>query len=127
MNAWADAKMRNPGFGADGIAGTADDVKPMLEVTGRQFEWRIRYAGKDGVIGTEDDVHIVNDLHLPVNEEILLIQIKSQDVLHSFFLPHFRVKQDVVPGMKQFVWFKPTRPASTTWSAPNCAAGDITR
>ena len=48
---------------------------------------------------------LVNDLHLPINEEIVL-KIKSQDVLHSFFLPNLRVKQDVVPGMKQFVWFR---------------------
>ncbi len=108
MNAWADQKMRRPidGPGADGIEGTADDVlkAPIVEVTGRQFEWRIRYAGKDGVLGTFDDVHEVNDLHLPVDEDVV-IQIKSMDVLHSFFLPHVRVKQDVVPGMKQFVWF----------------------
>jgi cytochrome c oxidase subunit 2 len=43
-----------------------------------------------------------------VNEEIVL-QIKSADVLHSFFLPNLRVKQDVVPGMKQFVWFEPNK------------------
>lgn len=109
MNAWADAKLRRPldSPGPDRIEGTADDVikPPLVEVTGRQFEWRIRYAGKDRVLGTRDDVHTVNDLHLPINEEVV-IQIKSQDVLHSFFLPHLRVKQDVVPGMKQFVWFR---------------------
>jgi cytochrome c oxidase subunit 2 len=102
MNAWADAKMRRPVL-ADGTL-----QPPLAEVTGRQFEWRIRYAGKDGTIGTADDVQLVNDLHLPVNEEIVL-QIESQDVLHSFFLPNLRVKQDVVPGMKQFVWFRPNR------------------
>jgi cytochrome c oxidase subunit 2 len=112
MNAWADAKLRRPldSPGPDRIEGTADDVlkPPLVEVTGRQFEWRIRYAGKDGKLGTRDDVHLVNDLHLPINEEVV-IQIKSQDVLHSFFLPHVRVKQDVVPGMKQFVWFRANR------------------
>jgi cytochrome c oxidase subunit II len=102
MNAWADAKMRRP---------TLPDGRPkppIAEITGRQFEWRIRYAGEDGVVGTPDDVQLVNDLHLPVNEEIVLA-IKSQDVLHSFFLPNLRVKQDVVPGMKQFVWFLPNK------------------
>jgi cytochrome c oxidase subunit 2 len=115
MNAWADAKMRRPllSAGPDGIEGTADDVlkPPLCEVTGRQFEWRIRYAGPDGVIGTADDLHVVNDLHLPVNEEIV-IQIKSMDVLHSFFLPNARIKQDVVPGMRQFVWFRPNKQGS---------------
>jgi len=115
MNAWANARMRRPtiGPGVDLIAGTADDeLKPPLAlVTGRQFEWRIRYAGKDRLLGTNDDlvtddVFTVNDLHVPVNEEIVL-QIESEDVLHSFFLPNARVKQDVVPGMRQFIWFLP--------------------
>ena len=101
MNAWAREKMIRPMEG--------DQVKPPLaEVTGRQFEWRIRYAGADGEIGTADDLHVVNDLHVPVNDEIVL-EIKSADVLHSFFLPNARVKQDVVPGMLQHVWFKPTQ------------------
>ncbi len=118
MNAWADAKMRRPMLaGPDGQLGTPDDViKPEIaQVTGRQFEWRIRYAHTkadpdnwrpgDGYIYGDDDVYVVNDLHLPVNEEVV-IQIKSQDVLHSFFLPNLRLKQDVVPGMQQFVWFR---------------------
>lgn len=112
MNAWADAKMRRPiqSAGADGIEGTADDqlLPPLVEVTGRQFEWRIRYAGKDGVIGTQDDIFTVNDLHIPVEEEVVL-RIHSEDVLHSFFLPNVRIKQDVVPGMSQYVWFRANR------------------
>jgi cytochrome c oxidase subunit 2 len=47
----------------------------------------------------------VNDLHVPVDEDIVLV-LKSDDVLHSFFLPNFRLKQDVVPGMKQQQWFR---------------------
>jgi cytochrome c oxidase subunit 2 len=108
MSAWADAKLKRPLLSnADGIIGNEDDVPlpALVKVTGRQFEWRIRYAGEDGIIGNEDDVQLVNDLHLPVNEE-LVVQIESQDVLHSFFLPNMRIKQDVVPGMKQFVWFR---------------------
>jgi cytochrome c oxidase subunit 2 len=93
MDAWAANKMRRP------------DMLPTAEITGRQFEWRIRYPGPDGVLDTPDDLYHVNDLHLPMNEEVLLV-IKSQDVLHSFFLPNLRVKQDVVPGMKQYVWFR---------------------
>jgi cytochrome c oxidase subunit 2 len=94
MNVWAAEKMRIP------------DMKPTAEVTGRQFEWRLRYPGPDGELYTPDDIFHVNDLHVPVNEEILLV-IKSQDVLHSFFLPNLRIKQDLVPGMKQYLWFKP--------------------
>ena len=117
MNAWANHKMRRPilSKGADGLEYTADDIyqAPLAEVSARQFEWRIRYPGTQGnknkgVIGTPDDIHVVNDLHVPVNEDVVL-SIKSQDVLHSFFLPNLRLKQDVVPGMKQHVWFKATR------------------
>ncbi len=100
MNAWADAKLRRPT-----LAGSEELRPPLAEVTGRQFEWRIRYAGNDGLLGTPDDVHVVNDLHVPVDEDVVLA-IKSQDVLHSFFLPNLRLKQDLVPGMKQFVWFR---------------------
>lgn len=107
MNAWADSKIRNPAAGPDEILGTADDMLPTLEVTARQFEWRLRYPGlkAQGKLGDSDDIFVVNDLHVPINEEILL-DLKSADVLHSFFLPNVRVKQDAVPGMKIPVWFR---------------------
>jgi cytochrome c oxidase subunit 2 len=111
MNAWADAKMMRPMLaGVDGRLGTEDDIPqpPLAEVKGRQFEWRIRYAGTDGVVGTADDVFTVNELHVPIDEEVVLA-MKSEDVLHSFFLPNLRVKQDVVPGMKQHLWFRPVK------------------
>lgn len=103
MNAWADVKIRNPG--ASGPNGKG--MKTTVEVTGRQFEWRLRYPGKDGELGTPDDIYHVNDLHIPVDEEIL-VSLKSADVLHDFFLPNLRVKQDAVPGMAIPVWFKAT-------------------
>ena len=99
MNAWANVKMRRP------------DMPPTVEVVGRQFEWRLRYPGHDGMLGTEDDLHLVNDLHLPVDEQVL-VQLKSMDVLHSFFLPNLRIKQDAVPGMKIPVWFQGTETGS---------------
>jgi cytochrome c oxidase subunit 2 len=99
MNAWANAKLDRP------VAADGTPLPPLAEVTGRQFEWRIRYPGADGVIGTPDDLFDVNTLHVPMDEPVVL-RIQSQDVLHSFFLPNLRVKQDVVPGMKQHVWFK---------------------
>lgn len=111
LDAWASAKTRIPQIPAPGapVANGQAQVTipkpPLAEVTGRQFEWRIRYAGPDGELGTRDDLFTVNELHVPSGEEIVLT-IKSEDVLHSFFLPQMRVKQDVVPGMKQFVWFE---------------------
>lgn len=109
INAWADARMRRPilSKGEDRIEGTKDDVlkPPFAQVTGKQFGWDIRYPGVDGVIGTADDVFDENILHVPVDEDVVLM-IKSRDVLHSFFLPNLRIKQDVVPGMVQYVWFQ---------------------
>jgi cytochrome c oxidase subunit 2 len=73
--------------------------------------WRLRYPGRDGALGTPDDLFLVNDLHLPIDEDVL-VQLKSMDVLHSFFLPHVRIKQDAVPGMKIPVWFRATETGS---------------
>jgi len=95
MNTWADVKMRRPAMAAS------------VEVVGRQFEWRLRYPGRDGTLGTPDDLFLVNDLHVPADEDFL-VQLKSMDVLHSFFIPNLRIKQDAVPGMKIPVWFKAT-------------------
>jgi len=98
MDAWAEAKLK-----------VGQPVDPfVVEVTGRQFEWRIKYPGPDGQLETPDDVTTVNSLHLPVGANIL-VKLKSQDVLHSFFLPNLRVKQDAVPGMVQNVWFQPVK------------------
>jgi cytochrome c oxidase subunit 2 len=96
MNAWADVKMRAP-----------PGMRPTVEVTARQFEWRLRYPGPDNRFGTLDDIHHVNDLHVPVDTDIL-VDLKSMDVLHDFFLPHLRIKQDAVPGMNIPVWFRAT-------------------
>jgi cytochrome c oxidase subunit 2 len=102
MNAWADAKMRRPNLG------TLPNGSPIVtaEITGRQFNWDVRYPGDDGELHTPDDiVRYDGDIHFPSGEEVLLV-IKSADVLHSFFLPNVRMKQDVVPGMEQYMWFK---------------------
>ncbi len=78
------------------------------DVTAGQFEWRITYPGPDGKVGTRDDVHGVNKLVVPVETDIV-IHLKSRDVLHSFFLPNLRLKQDAVPGMTIPVWFRARR------------------
>ena len=61
-------------------------VQPLAEVTARQFQWKIRYPGPDGRIGTRDDLHAVNDLRF-VQGRPVVIDLKTEDVLHSFFLP----------------------------------------
>ncbi len=85
----------------------------LAEVTARQFEWRIRYPGfdADGNLlplmpdPQPTDLYSVNDLHLPVGAPVM-IQLRSSDVQHSFFLPELRVKQDAVPGLVIPVWFE---------------------
>ena len=102
MDAWADAKINRP---TEVVGNREIPQRPLVRVTGRQFEWRLRYAGEDGELGTKDDVLLVNDLHIPL-DKVVVIQIEAEDVLHSFFLPNLRIKQDVVPGMTQFTWFR---------------------
>ena len=82
-----------------------------IAVHGQQFEWMITYPGGDGVLGTEDDFEVRNQLHLPVDTPIA-IQLTAEDVIHSFFIPSFRVKQDAMPGMPQVIWFQVTEPGS---------------
>ena len=80
-------------------------------VTAKQFEWNVTYAGPDGVTGTADDISTLNIMHVPVDRAVN-ITLRSEDVLHSFFLPDMRVKQDAVPGMDITVWFEATAPGA---------------
>jgi len=80
----------------------------QVEILAEQFAWNIRYAGPDGQMETADDITTLNQLHLPIGQATS-IRIKSKDVIHSFFVPEFRVKQDAVPGLPAQVWLEPTR------------------
>lgn len=110
------------------------DVKPNedyieIEATGQQFNWIIRYPGPDGKLGTRnyklttannqlgmdfndpktwDDVLPGQELYLPVGKKVR-VRITAKDVLHSFFLPNFRVKMDAVPGLPTFFVFTPIK------------------
>jgi len=79
-----------------------------IGVHGKQFEWQMRYAGADGKLGTDDDLEVRNQLHIPVNQPVA-VELSAEDVIHSFFVPEFRVKQDAVPGMKILAWFQATK------------------
>lgn len=100
-----------------------------IEVTAEQFVWNVRYPGSDGVFGRSDvqamstdnplglnnsdsaaldDIYLQNQLYLQVNKPAH-VRLRAKDVIHSFFLPHHRVKQDAVPGMNIDLWFVPTR------------------
>lgn len=76
----------------------------FYKVTAKQFNWEITYPGPDGKLGTADDVTVENDFHVPVNK-VVRIDLGSKDVIHSFFVPSLRLKQDAVPGRNIRVWF----------------------
>ncbi len=76
-------------------------------VRAQQFEWHFTHPGPDGQLDTGDDFSLRNQLHVPVNQPVWL-RMAAEDVIHSFFVPAFRVKQDVVPGMTTQVWFEAT-------------------
>jgi len=77
-------------------------------VTAKQFEWHFRYPGPDGKLDTDDDFEKRNELHVVVNQTYS-VRLRSEDVIHSFFIPVFRIKQDAVPGLTILAWFKPIR------------------
>jgi len=79
-----------------------------VEVMPQQFAWNFRYAGLDGEFATADDlIPTQNQMHIPVNTPVV-IQIAPYDVIHSFFIPNFRVKVDATPGMVNTLWFQAT-------------------
>lgn len=109
--------------------GAAPPDAEIVEVTGEQFMWNFRYPGADQSFGQtdprlisttnplgidpndpagKDDVLSINQLHLPEDKPVRL-QLRAKDVIHSLFLPNFRVKQDAVPGMKIEIWFQPAK------------------
>ena len=101
----------------------------VVQVTGEQFAWNMHYPGPDRVFGrtdiklldlqsnplgldrtdpaAKDDVTTVNQLYLPVNRPVI-VRLRSKEVIHSFGVPEFRVKQDAIPGLTIPIWFIPT-------------------
>lgn len=97
VSTWATVKRQAP------------DSDFELQVTAKQFNWEIVYPGADGKFDTDDDKKFDNDLHVPVNK-VVRVHLQSSDVIHSFFLPNLRLKQDAVPGRNILVWFEATKP-----------------
>jgi cytochrome c oxidase subunit 2 len=79
-----------------------------LGVLAKQFEWHVTYPGADGRLGSPDDFTVRSQLHVPVDTPVVAT-LEAEDVIHSFFVPPWRIKQDAVPGMKIPVWFQATR------------------
>ena len=108
MSSWAEIKY--PGAFQD------DEGNPLpafAEIWANQFNWMFRYPGVDGKFGTADDIESQYDLVIPLgdtrpksDDKRLIFHLRSKDVLHSFFVPALRIKQDAVPGMTIPVWFE---------------------
>jgi cytochrome c oxidase subunit 2 len=82
----------------------------VMSLRAEQFEWYATYPGSDGELGTGDDIEApVNQIHVPVNQPVI-VHLTARDVLHSFFVPVLRVKQDAIPGTIIPVWFEATKP-----------------
>ncbi len=105
------------------------DKSMQVRVVAEQFAWNVQYPGADGVFGKSspalmnasnplgldpsdpagnDDFATINQLHIPVGVPVVA-HLSSKDVIHSFFLPVMRVKQDTIPGHGATVWFQATR------------------
>lgn len=83
----------------------------VVRITAKQFNWNFTYPGPDGKFDTADNVTTENDLHVPVGE-VVRFELQSGDVIHSFFVPSLRLKQDAVPGRTIRGWFQATRRGS---------------
>lgn len=110
------------------ITGDAPKDAQIVEITGKQFNWMMRYPGKDNVLGrknyrltdassgnalgvdwedgaSHDDIE-ASEMHLVVGKPVQLL-INAQDVIHDVGLVHFRLKMDAVPGIPTTLWFTP--------------------
>ena len=99
-NTWVNAKIFVP---------EGDDALTVL-VSANQFEWQAVYPGPDNQLETADDITApINVMHFPVNRAVV-IRLTAEDVIHSFFIPALRVKQDALPGREIRFWFEATEP-----------------
>ncbi len=106
-----------------------DPNKITIELYAKQFDWSARYTGKDGKLGTtdyrqisggnsvgldtndvlcNDDIIVKDEFHIPIGREIELL-MRSRDVIHSAYLPHFRAQMNCVPGLVTAFKFKPVK------------------
>lgn len=76
-----------------------------IEINAHQWAWDFRYGGPDKKFNTADDIVRLNELRVPVDTPIL-VHLSSSDVIHNFYLPNLRLKQDAMPGMINKMWFK---------------------
>jgi cytochrome c oxidase subunit 2 len=96
LRVWSEVKLDFP-----------TQVDAEVRVTGQQWAWSFVDPGADGKLDTDDDIRTVEEMHVVVGKTYKF-DLTSTDVLHSFSVPVFRLKQDAVPGRVINGWFKPT-------------------
>jgi cytochrome c oxidase subunit 2 len=102
MGTWAKIKMNLP------EDGPYSGEHPLMQVYASQFDWRAVYPDREGNFRGADLIESPYDIYVPVDTKVIFT-LHSRDVLHSFFVPSFRLKQDAVPGMAIPVWFEATK------------------
>jgi cytochrome c oxidase subunit II len=94
-----------------------------VRVTAKQFAWEVLYPGPDGKFDTGDDKTLQGELHVPV-DKVVRVYLRSKDVIHSFFVPTMRLKQDAVPGREITAWFQAIKAGRYEWPcAELCGPG----
>ncbi len=91
---WVDIKQMTP------------VVDESVRIIAQQWAWTFVHAGPDGKLDTPDDIRTIDELHVELGKTYEF-ELQSRDVLHSFFVPVFRLKQDAIPGRTIKGWFKP--------------------
>lgn len=83
-------------------------AESTIRILGQQWAWKFTDPGADNLLDTADDVTTIDELHVKVNT-VYHFKLEAKDVLHSFSVPVFRLKQDAIPGRVITGWFKPTK------------------
>jgi cytochrome c oxidase subunit 2 len=99
IKVWVEVKQHTP------------PVDEQVRVVGQQWAWTFVHPGADGKLDTQDDIVTTDDLHVEVGKTVQFL-LESKDVLHSFSVPVFRLKQDAVPGRTINGWFKAIKTGS---------------
>lgn len=87
---------------------TLPPAQEKVRIIAQQWAWTFVHAGPDGQLDTADDITMIDELHVKT-DTVYHFELISKDVIHSFSVPVFRLKQDAVPGRVITGWFKPTQ------------------
>gem|GEM_PF-655642 len=104
---WNKIKKDWPVDGQTGYDGKVVKLQ-TIDILGEQFKWNVRFPGTKAKYKADAELTNLSNVHMPLGSTALF-NLRSKDVIHSVFIPHMRVKQDTVPGLRQKLWFKPNR------------------